>query len=114
MSQNSVSNDAQALMAFQSSKKSMGVSYLLWFFFGCIGAHRFYNGRTGSGVGQLILFVLGWATVVIGVGFVLLGALGIWVLIDAFLIPGWVKMHNMQLMAKLTGGASPLAVAAMG
>ncbi len=107
-----LSNDAQALMVFQSNKKSMGLAYLLWFFVGMFGAHRFYLGRTGSGVAQLILCILGWATLVAYVGAFMLGGVAIWVIVDAFLIPGWVKLHNMRLMTRLTGGASPLVVAA--
>jgi TM2 domain-containing membrane protein YozV len=43
--------------------KSKTVALLLWFFLGCISAHRFYVGKTGTGIlylvtGQLIGF--GW------------------------------------------------------
>ena len=48
--------------------KSAGAAYLLWFFLGTLGAHRFYLGKTGSGVAQLLLFVLGWLTLGIFVG----------------------------------------------
>jgi TM2 domain-containing membrane protein YozV len=88
-------------MRYDANKKSIGVSYLLWFFLGGLGAHRFYNGRTGSGVAQLALLILGFLTSVIGVGLFLWAALGIWVLIDAFLIPGWVREHNNHLAASL-------------
>ena len=40
---------AATMMRYDANKKSIGVSYLLWFFLGGLGAHRFYNGRTGSG-----------------------------------------------------------------
>ena len=53
----------------------MVVAYLLWFFIGTFGAHRFYMKKTGSAVAQLILTIT------------IIGAIvsGIWVLIDAFL-----------------------------
>ena len=107
-----LSADAQAMMAFQTGKKSAGVAYLLWFFLGGAGAHRFYMGLTGSAIGQLALSVLGWTTIWFGLGFVFLGALGVWLLIDLFTLGGKVKTHNMLLMAKLSGGASPLGVMA--
>jgi TM2 domain-containing membrane protein YozV len=107
-----LSADTQALMAFETGKKSMGVAYLLWFFLGAFGGHRFYTGRTGSAIAILLLWILGWCTVVVGIGFLMLGIVGIWVLVDAFLIPSWIRSHNMLLMAKLSGGASPMFVAA--
>ncbi|MGC1302908.1 MAG: NINE protein [Caulobacteraceae bacterium] len=113
MSEHALSADARALMAFQAKKKSMLVSYLLWFFLGGVGAHRYYHGRVGSGVAMLGLSILGWATVVIGVGFAFLFAVGIWALVDACLIPGWVSRYNAALMAKLDSGMSPALVAAM-
>lgn len=74
-----------------TTPKSLGIAYVLWFFFGQIGAHRFYLGKTGSAVVQLILGVLGWILTVFFVGFFLLGALWIWLIIDLFLIPGLAR-----------------------
>jgi TM2 domain-containing membrane protein YozV len=102
-----LSADTQALMAFETSKKSSGVAYLLWFFLGGLGGHRFYLGRTGSAVGMIALTVIGWATVAIGVGFALLAGLGIWLIVDLFLIPGMVAEHNGGLMARLNRTSTP-------
>ncbi|CDX22133.1 conserved hypothetical protein [Mesorhizobium plurifarium] len=81
--------------------KSAGVAYLLWFLLGALGAHRFYLGRTGTGIAELLLFIFGWMTIVIGVGALLLVALGIWVLVDAFLIPGMVQAHKADVRKRL-------------
>ena len=35
--------------------KTMGTSYLLWFFLGIFGAHRFHLGRRDSGIGYIVL-----------------------------------------------------------
>jgi TM2 domain-containing membrane protein YozV len=94
-------SSAATMMRYDANKKSMGVSYLLWFFLGGLGTHRFYNGRTGSGVGQLALLIVGFLTAAVGIGLFLWGALGIWVLVDAFLIPGWVREHNNRLATSL-------------
>ncbi|WP_293405341.1 TM2 domain-containing protein [Phenylobacterium sp.] len=108
-----ISADTQALMAFESGKKSTGVAYLLWIFLGGVGAHRFYLGRTGSGIAMLALTILGWALLLAaGFGLLFLVPLGIWLLVDLFTIPGMVRSHNTMLAAKLTGGGSPLIVAA--
>ncbi|HEO66323.1 MAG TPA: TM2 domain-containing protein [Spirochaetes bacterium] len=43
--------------------KELVVAYLLWFFLGFYGAHKFYLGRTGTGVFYLFTaggFVIGW------------------------------------------------------
>lgn len=57
---------------------SVAVGYILWIF-GFFGAHRFYYGRTMSGI----------------IYFCTLGLLGIGWLIDVFLIPGMDKEADM-------------------
>ncbi|HCO53627.1 MAG TPA: hypothetical protein DIT93_01245 [Pelagibacterium sp.] len=86
--------------------KSAGVAYLLWFFTGGLGGHRFYLGKTGTAIFQLVLFVVGWATVAVFVGFLVLAILGIWVLIDAFLIPGMIQGHKDAIRNRLTSEAA--------
>ncbi|MFY2824746.1 TM2 domain-containing protein [Ruegeria sp. MALMAid1280] len=73
-----------------NEKKSTAVAYLLWFFLGGFGAHRFYLGRTGTAITMLILFIVGWATAAFLVGIALLIPLAIWMIVDAFLIPGMI------------------------
>jgi TM2 domain-containing membrane protein YozV len=100
----SVSGDAQAMMMFEANKKSMAVSYVLWFFFGGLGGHRFYNGKTGSAVAQLLLTIFGILFLAAyGLGLLLLVPVMIWVLVDAFLIPGWIRNHNSLLAMQLGG-----------
>ncbi len=74
--------------------KSTGAAYLLWFFFGGIGAHRFYLGQTASGVAMPGLLVVGFATLTMGVGFFFLALLAIWAFVDLFLIPSMVAAHK--------------------
>ena|SRR5690606_20181574 len=59
-----------------SKMKSTGTAYLCWFFLGC---HYAYLGKWG-------LQILYWIT---------FGGLGIWALIDLFLIPSKVNAHNL-------------------
>jgi TM2 domain-containing membrane protein YozV len=88
-------NLKQQLM-FEESRKSTGVSYLLWFFLGGFGAHRFYLGRPISGVAQLALGLFGW--IPLFVGWMLLGA---WWLVDAFLIPKLVRTDNVRTLQEI-------------
>ncbi len=98
-----VSGDARAMMMFEANKKSMGVSYLLWFFLGGFGGHRFYNGKTGSAVAQLLMTIFGIILLAAwGLGALLLIPVWIWWLVDAFLIPGWVRAQNMLLATQLS------------
>jgi TM2 domain-containing membrane protein YozV len=102
------------MMLFEANRKSMAVSYLLWIFVGVFGGHRFYNGRTGTAVTQLLMWIFGAMLVsVFGLGLLLLVPLGLWLLLDAFLIPGWVNDHN-NLLAQgigpgVRGGFRPQA-----
>ncbi|CAM3691375.1 TM2 domain-containing protein [Paracoccus yeei] len=81
--------------------KSPLLAYLLLIFVGGLGIHRFYLGRTGSGVAMLLLLILGAVTLPIGVGLILLLALGIWMLADLFLIPGMVNQQRDLLRQSL-------------
>jgi TM2 domain-containing membrane protein YozV len=85
--------------------KSTGVAYLLWLFLGGFGGHRFYLGRTGSAVAILLLTIVGIVTAVIGVGIVILLGTGIWILVDAFLIPGMVQQQKNDVRQQLTQSA---------
>jgi TM2 domain-containing membrane protein YozV len=99
-----VSSDARAMMMYEANKKSMAVSYLLWFFLGSLGGHRFYNGKTGSAVAQLLMTIFGFILLAAaGLGIILLIPVWIWVLVDAFLIPGWIRIQNSLLAAQLGG-----------
>ena len=51
-------SDTERMMQYDVQKKSAVIAYLLWFFAGPVGAHRFYLGRTGSAVMLLILTVV--------------------------------------------------------
>ena len=50
----------------ESSEKKILPAFMMCFFVGFLGIHRFYVGKTGSGIAQILTF----------------GGLGIWALID--------------------------------
>ena len=54
----------------ESSEKKILPAFLICFFLGILRIHRFYVGKTGSGIAQLLT----------------LGGLGVWVFIDWIMI----------------------------
>lgn len=94
-------------LQYDARKKSVAAAYILWLFLGSFGAHRFYLGRTGSGVAQLALLLLGWIPFFLG-WFVL----GVWWLVDAFLIPGQAERSNLETLDRLNEEGSLPAIPA--
>ncbi|QYX58528.1 TM2 domain-containing protein [Roseovarius sp. SCSIO 43702] len=87
-----------------NEKKSVGVAYLLWFFFGGLGVHRFYMGLTGSAIAMLLMTVFGFLLLVVyGLGLLLLIPVMIWLLVDAFRIPGLVERDAKARRAIIAG-----------
>lgn len=87
-------------------RKSLAVAYLLWFFLGGFGAHRFYLGSIVIGITHAAFLVVGVVPIVVFDGalydetlptiFVLLGValltgLVVWWAVDGFLLPGLVR-----------------------
>lgn len=95
--------DAAALMRYDANKRSAGIAYLLWFFLGFFGLHRFYLKRTGSAVTMLALTLVSSALTVVAVGYLGLLVVGVWWLIDALLIPGIAQSYNNRLITELRG-----------
>lgn len=89
------SADSQIIVVKQ--EKSMAIAYILLIFLGGLGIHRFYLGRVGTGITQLLLSIIGWATVAFVIGIFFLVILGIWLLVDLFLTAGIVNSENARL-----------------
>jgi TM2 domain-containing membrane protein YozV len=82
--------------------KSAGVAYLLLIFLGGLGAHRFYLGYPGTAAAMLVMFLLGWVTLVVFVGGILLLIVAVWWIIDLFLIPGMVSAQKESVRNRMT------------
>ncbi len=74
--------------------KSKAVAYLLLFFLGLIGAHRFYLGKIGTGILYLLTA----------------GVLGIGWLVDLFTLGGQVDTYNIM---HSSGNQSPIVITNM-
>lgn len=100
-------NDTRNLWIEQrvaNESRSVLVAYLLWFFLGFFGAHRFYLGRWGSALLMLVLFGIGSALTFLLVGYIPLALVGLWWLLDALLIPGMIATDNAMLRWRLREG----------
>lgn len=89
--------DARAWMAYDARKKSALLAYLLWFFLGFFGLHRFYLGHVVSGLIMLGLTVVGSVLQFILIGYIPLAIVGVWWLIDALLTYTMVENYNSRL-----------------
>jgi len=68
---------------------SAGVAWLLLIFLGLVGAHRFYLGRTTSG----LLLLLSNITIIGGF---------IWVFLDLFMLSGMIRQRREDIRDRLT------------
>jgi TM2 domain-containing membrane protein YozV len=79
--------------------RTLVIGYVLWLFLGWAGGHRFYVGRWKS---ALVMAAAGFVT------WTMTSLLGpwlgipmtIWWIVDAFLIPGWVRQANEDNAAR--------------
>jgi TM2 domain len=135
---------AEGQILYDANKKSKLVAYLMWFFLGAFGAHRFYTRQTLSAVIQLLLWVGAMVLYYIAMkpmfeyiaahpeaasnpedpavkqameqiflqafqsplfyaGAAMAVVFAFWWLADAFLIPGWIRRHNAELVTSLRG-----------
>lgn len=87
--------------------KSTGLAYVLWFFLGGLGMHRFYLGRPFTGLILLLLVPAGIVMMLsknhYGAFLVIIGAA--WLILDAFLIPGMVNRSRAKVRRNLTNQA---------
>lgn len=83
-------------------RKSTLIAYLLWFFLGGLGAHKFYLGRMAAGVVYVIIFLSMWAIPLA------VFVLAIWWLVDLVTIPWQVRAYEerleMDIIASLNAG----------
>ena len=88
------------------AERTLLLAYVLWFFTGGFSGHRHYLGRHGSALAQTGIYwagmimamtaMFGMNAGLLGVGIVIAGGAGWWIIIDAFLIPGMVRKYNAQ------------------
>ncbi len=84
----------QAAPVYVVKQKSLLLAYVLWFFLGWLGIHKFYLRQPIMGVLYLVLFGIGSATWQFLIGFFPLGLWGLLMLLDIFTMPIRVGLMN--------------------
>lgn len=79
---------------FDKRKKSKTIAYLLWFFLGAFGGHRFYAGDTVRAIFMLLT----------------LGGIGIWALIDVFFIGNRIEEKNNIIESEIINDVQRLEI----
>lgn len=88
-----------------NQKKSVGIAYLLWFFFGPFGGHNYYVGKPLLGAMQLFGYILGLAMLFSQVPLLaglLLFAVGISLILDLCFIPARINAQTERLRERLS------------
>lgn len=75
-------------------QKSLIIAYILWFFLGLFGIHKFYLRQPLMGIFYLSLHGIGWLTAPIFIGYFFFGLLGLLLLLDIFTMPIRVGLMN--------------------
>ena len=78
--------EMRRLLALSIGRKSVVIALILWFFLGLFGVHRFYLDKIGTGIIMALLTIVGGATSWILIGIPLLVIVGIWWVVDFFMI----------------------------
>ena len=76
----------------ESRSKSPLITWLLWFFLGAFGGHRYY-------LGNIVRAIFMTLTI---------GGLGIWSLLDAFLIPGALRQDRHKVSQRILSEISAM------
>ena len=94
-------SDLEKRLLYEAAHKSAFIAYALWFFLGPLGAHRFYL-KASYAVAMLVISILSFLLSVVGIGIIGFLVLGVWWLIDAFLIPGMLERANIALVRQIS------------
>tara|TARA_R110002050_G_scaffold244596_1_gene382184 strand:- start:134 stop:427 length:294 start_codon:yes stop_codon:yes gene_type:complete len=73
------------------------LAYVLWWFLGIFGVHRFYTAQS-KGWLYIVLCVIGFITSFIVIGYFVFIGLFIWWIIDGIKLNNVVKLYNINVL----------------
>jgi TM2 domain-containing membrane protein YozV len=88
-----------------NQKKSAGIAYLLWFFFGGFGAHNWYVGKPMLAGAQMFGYIIALAMYFSGnviFGGLLFIPLGISLILDLCFIPARINAHTERMRESMS------------
>lgn len=86
-------------VAYVQPLKQTGTAYLFAILLSGFGAHQFYLGNVGAGIGFIALWWGGWALSFIGIGFIAIVAAFVWWIVDLCTMQSQVDAANRRLIA---------------
>lgn len=96
--------DREQLLRYESEKKSAGLAFVLCWFLGIWGVHRFYLKRPHAKT-MLIISLISIPLCFVFIGFISFTAVWVWMIVDLFSVSKWVKEYNVALLNKITSGS---------
>lgn len=85
------------LEKIKTQQQNVVLAYILWWFLGIFGAHRFYTGQS-KGWLYIVLTIIGFVTSYIIIGWFIIFGVFIWWIIDGFNLHKIVKQYNFELL----------------
>lgn len=100
--QDFTTNEMQLLQSEMSKRETNStLAWVLWFFLGTLGGHRFLLGEKTTGAIMLILTLMGWATSWLLIGFLILPVVWIWWIVDAFNLSKMIDKRNESVESEI-------------
>lgn len=87
-----------APIPLQRALKDTTITYVLLILLGGLGIYQFYLGRTGLGILMLLLTIIGSALTIFVIGIPIVAAVWIWLIVDLFLVPSYVRAANAAIV----------------
>ena len=94
-------DDITVKQRYNAQKKSVVIGCILLALCGYLGMHRFYGGQIASG--GVMLFITALCAITLGSSASVVGLMivGLWCLIDIYLMPRAIAAYNRRLMISL-------------
>ncbi len=88
--------DKKVSFSIDLNGKNMLIAYLLWWFLGWAGGHRFYLGKVKTAMLQLFLFISAIVLYFVIIGYLFIFIWFIWWILDAYFIFKIVQEENIK------------------